>query len=231
MKDGLLAFAEFKQSETRAASKDVVDTVPYYRTETVDEAGELSKAGVQRDKRESVEWENDTVEQFSVDSKDINFTDDEIENYSIRKSLSVELLEALSELSKDDSDQFGEEMLPNDQSDILEDSKNSGVYLKNSSKSLESKLYCKTPESIHEDKVVEIHDKGRVSWRKLLDNDQSDILEDSKDSGDYLKNSSKSLGSKLYCKTPEPIHEDKVVEIHDKIRVSWRRIKDQIRRK
>jgi len=137
----------------------VVDTVPECKTETVNEAGEVSKIGVQKDERENVEWENDTVEQFSVESKDINFKDDEIENYSLNKSLSVELLEALTELSEDDSDQFDEVILHSDQKGIFEDSKDLGVKENNSSKSFESKLYGKTPEPSHQDRVADIYDK------------------------------------------------------------------------
>ena len=94
--------------------------------------------------------ENDIVEHHSVAVvRDTKFNEDEIKYTSTRKCLSVELLEALTNLSDDEFNQFDNGMLQyHDKFKNLEESGDSGFHQYTPTESFETKFYSMTSEPL-----------------------------------------------------------------------------------
>merc|ERR1712083_240307 len=108
-----------------------------------------------KDQSKSESVESCTVENYSIEQdsvavvRDTKFNEDEIKYTSTRKCLSVELLEALTELSEDDLNQVDNGMLQyNEKFKHLEESGDSGFHQYNPAESFETKFYSMTSQLV-----------------------------------------------------------------------------------
>jgi len=153
-------------------------------------------------KSESVESstvENDLIEQESVAVvRDTKFNEDEIKYTSTRKCLSVELLEALTELSEDELNKFDNGMLQyNEKFKHLEESGDSGFHQYTPAESFETKFYSMTSQLVDfsVESTTEASDNRCVDLENMGqdENVRADIHDKLRDIREHLTELEKNL--------------------------------------
>jgi len=221
-KDSLLA--ESKPEASLPSPRDSVDNRTPVMTEEPKEAGKICKCKdfdsfAYKDINESecvkkcpkdlsesgtVELcsvENDTLEQDSVAVvRDTKFNEDEIKYTSTRKCLSVELLEALTDLSEDELNKFDNGMLQyNDKLKHLEESSDSGFhqYTPADAESLETKYYSLTSQLVDcsVESITEASDARYVDFENIEgeENVRADIHDKLRDIREHITELEKNL--------------------------------------
>jgi len=143
--------------------------------------------------------ENDVLEQDSVAVvRDTKFNEDEIKYTSTRKCLSVELLEALTELSEDELNKFDNGMLQyNDKLKHLEESGDSGFHQYTPAESLETKYYSMTSQLVDfsVESITEASDARCVDFENIEgdENVRADIHDKLRDIREHITELEKNL--------------------------------------